>query len=204
MSALLSSVLVAAALSLGSTGREGTDARQEAAGATAPAAWTQADAEEIQRVVKAGHKVSILDDQGREVTGRIGELKADALTVLVGGDRTDVPYNRILRIDRPHDGLANGALIGFGVGAALGFAAVLSEETNDCDPSAFFGCGDPTGAAYIVAPLFVGGIGAGVGVAVDAMIRRDRKLYRRPGANAISVSPALGRGRRGIAVAVSW
>ena len=204
MSPLATSVLFAAALSLGSAGRDGADAVQHAAGATAPAASTQENAEEIRRVVKAGHKVSILDDQGREVTGRIGELTADAVTLLVGSERTDVPYNRILRIDRPHDGLSNGAMIGFGIGAALGFAAVLSEENDDCDPSPFFGCGDPTAAAYVVAPLFVGGIGAGVGVAVDALIRRDRNLYRRPGVTAVSVSPALGRGRRGIAVAVSW
>ena len=58
--------------------------------------------------MKDGQKVSITDDQGQEFNGRIGTVAADGLRMLVEGKRVDVAYDRIVRIDRPHDGLANG------------------------------------------------------------------------------------------------
>ena len=205
MTLLVTSVLVTAALSVGSDVLDSDNVRRQGSGSTPEAASAQTDADEIRRRVKEGQKILIVDDQARELTGRIGELRADALMLLVDRKRTDVPYDRILRIDRPRDGLSNGALIGFGVGAALGLAAVISEESDDCEPTgAFFECGDPTGAAYLVAPLVLGGIGAGIGVAVDALIRREPNLYRRHGATRISLSPALARDRRGVAISVSW
>ena len=127
------------------------------------AAAAQADVDTIRQRLEEGQKVRITDDQGREWHGRIGTFTPDKLT-LVTSDRQqrDVPYGTILRIDRPHDGLANGALIGLASGAALGFFAVLSEEGRDCEPGAFFDCGDPPGSAYIAAPLVIGGLGAAV------------------------------------------
>ena len=75
--------------------------------------------------------------------------------------RRDVPYAAILRIDRPHDTLANGALIGFVSGAAYGLCALVAEENADCEPGAFFSCGDPTAAAYLVIPPVLGAMGPG-------------------------------------------
>lgn len=71
--------------------------------ASSPAS-AQTDAERIQARVKPGQDVSIMDDQGREVTGEIRALGADALTMLVDGTTADVAYDRIVRIDRPNDG----------------------------------------------------------------------------------------------------
>jgi hypothetical protein len=84
----------------------------------------QTDAENIRARVKDGQKVSITDDQGQEFKGRIGTMAADGLSMLVDGKSVDLAYDRIVRIDRPNDSLANGALIGLGVGAALGLARV--------------------------------------------------------------------------------
>jgi len=85
-----------------------------------PADATQAptaEAEEIRRRVRVGQKVSITDDQGRQVEGRISTLSADGLTLVSRRDSTDIPYDRIVRVDRPRDGLGNGAVWGLGVGA---------------------------------------------------------------------------------------
>jgi thiamine pyrophosphate-dependent acetolactate synthase large subunit-like protein len=109
-------------------------------------ALAQTDTEKIRARVKHGQKVSITDDQGQEIKGRISTMTADGLTILVDGGSADVPYDRIVRIDRPNDSLANGALIGFGVGAALGLTAIAAEAHRDCDPLAWFGCSEP-GAA---------------------------------------------------------
>ena len=87
--------------------------------------------------MKPGQKVSITDDQGREVNGKIGDMTADALTVLDHGTRADVAYNRIVAINRPNDSLANGALIGLGTGIGLGLVAIATEDNSQCPPEGF-------------------------------------------------------------------
>jgi hypothetical protein len=49
----------------------------------ASAASAQTDTEKIRARVTQGQKVSITDDQGNEVKGRIGAMTADGLTMLV-------------------------------------------------------------------------------------------------------------------------
>jgi hypothetical protein len=162
------------------------------------------DAEAIRQRLKEGQKVRVTDDQGREWQGRIEALAPDNLVLLMKDrQRRDVPYVAILRIDRPHDTLANGALIGFLSGAVYGLLAVVAEENADCEPGGFFSCGDPTAAAYVVLPPVLGGIGAGIGVAIDALIRRDPTLFRR-GDSRVMLAPSLGRGVRGLSLSVRW
>ena len=172
-----------------------------------PAAATQAptaEAEEIRRRVRVGQKVSITDDQGRQVEGRISTLSADGLTLVSRRDSTDIPYDRIVRVDRPRDGLGNGAVWGLGVGAASGFLALLAEENRECEPG-FFSCGDPEPKHYLVIPLMTGGLGAAIGVGVDALIRREPNIYRRGSGTArLLVRPAFGRGIKAAVVSVSW
>jgi hypothetical protein len=51
-----------------------------------------------------------------------------------------------------------------------------------------------------------GAAGAGVGAAIDALIRREPTIYTR-GARPraiVDVAPAVGRGMRGAVVSVSW
>jgi hypothetical protein len=171
-------------------------------------ASAQTEADDIRARVKERQKVSITDDQGREVNGRINTIAADALTITP--DRAPyvvVPYARIVRIDRPHDTLANGALIGFGVGAALGFGLMVAEDLKSCepDPEFFFSsCSDATAVGYGASTLVGGALGTAVGVAFDAMIRRDRGIYRRGGMAQLGLAPVLARGRRGAVLAMSW
>lgn len=166
-------------------------------------AASQAPADEIRGRVKTGQKVSITDDQGREFKGRLSELSTAGLSILMAGERTEIPYDAIVRIDRPHDSLANGALIGLAAGAGLGFAALISEENSACGPEEWF-CSDPDGGDYALVTLIMGGLGSAVGVGVDALIRRERSIYRRGGGPRITVSPALGRNARGAALSIAW
>jgi hypothetical protein len=153
----------------------------------------------IRQRVEEGQKVRITDEQGREWKGRIAELAADTLVLAGGGrQRREVPYGTIVKIDRPHDSLVNGALIGLLSGAVFGLVAAAAEESDGCEPSGPFGCGDVTNVAYVIAPLVFGGLGAGIGVGIDALIKSDPNLYRRgdaPVAQGHSV---------GLRVSVRW
>lgn len=192
-------VTVAAVAARGPAGA----AEQQDPGATAPQPRHD-EAEEIRGLVAIGQKVLITDDHGRQVEGRIGTLSADRLTIVSRRDTSDVQYASIVRIDRPRDGLGNGALWGFGIGAGVGLAAVIDEEFGECEPAGFFSCGDPEPAAYFVFPLITGGIGAAIGAGIDAAIRREPNIYRRGAAPRVSVMPTLGRDLRRVTVALSW
>ena len=201
--------IVVAALSLMTTLSSAPDApgrpvvpaqENRPAGQTADAS----DADAFRRRVKEGQKVRVTDDQGREWHGRIDTLAPDSLVLLTKDrQRRDVPYAAILRIDRPHDTLANGALIGLASGAVVGLVGVVSEENADCEPGGFFSCVDPSAASYVIAPALCGAIGAGIGVAIDALVRRDTTLFRR-GDSRVMLGPSLGSGVRGVRLSVRW
>jgi hypothetical protein len=137
------------------------------------------------------------------VQGRIETLAPDSL-VLLTKDRQhrDVPYASIVRIDRPHDTVANGALTGLASGAILGLIAVLAEENTICNPQGCYERFSPGPPAIVAVPVF-GGIGAGIGVAIDALVRRDPTLFRR-GDSRVMLAPSLGRGVRGLRLSVQW
>ena len=180
----------------------GASNRSFAAGQENPSAAQTADpshADAIRQRVKEGQKVRVTDDQGREWQGRIEALAADNLVLLTKDRRPrDVPYAAIVRIDRPHDTLASGAMIGFLSGAALGLLAVVAEANANC-----WGCFDPTAAAYVLVPASVGGGGAGIGIAIDALVRRDPTLFRRADSR-VMLAPSLGPGVRGLSLSMRW
>ena len=203
MTTVVATLTLMTALSSG----PGAPVRSFAAGQEKPPAAQTAgpsDADAIRQRVKEGQKVRITDEQGREWQGRIDALTPDNLVLLTKDrQRRDVPYGVILRIDRPRDTLANGALIGFISGAVFGLLAVAAEENSDCEPGVFLSCGDPTAAAYVLLPAILGGAGAGIGIGIDALVRRDPTLFRR-GDSRVMLAPSLGRGVRGLSLSVRW
>jgi hypothetical protein len=181
---------------------ESLPARQDPPRAAQTAAASEADA--IRQRVKEGQKVRVTDDQGREWQGRIDAFAPDELVLLTKDrQRHDVRYSAIVRIDRPHDTLANGALIGLVSGAIYGLVAVAAEDNSDCEPAGFFSCGDPGAAMYVLVPGILGGLGSAIGVGIDALIRRDPTLFRR-GDSRVLLAPSLGRGVRGLSLSVRW
>ena len=165
----------------------------------APQTAGERDADAIRQRVKKGQRVRITDDQGREWQGRIDRFAPDTLELLTNDrQRRDLPYSSILRIDRPRDTLANGAGIGFVSGAAFGLFVVVAVAIDDGP----FCCGVPA-AAYVLLPAAYGGAGAGIGIAIDALVRRDPTLFRR-GASRVTLAPSLGPGVRGFSLSMRW
>jgi hypothetical protein len=93
---------------------------------------------------------------------------------------------------RGDDPLKNGALWGFGVGAALG---VLAGAT----------IGAEGGIAVIpVAALIYGGMCAGIGAGFDAMIEGRQLIYARTSARSLQVSPMLAANRKGVVLSMRF
>ena len=165
----------------------------------------QSDVESIRTRVKDGQRVSVTDDGGEVFDGRISAITPDGLRMQADGKSAEVRFDRIVRIDRPNDGLANGALIGLGVGAALGLAMIAADDHNDCDSSPYFGgCPDYATGGYVTGALIGAGLGTAIGVGVNALIHHKREIYRRAGVAHAAVTPALWRGVRGVVVSVTW
>ena len=92
---------------------------------------------------------------------------------------------------RESDSLLNGALIGAGAGVASGlFLCTLTEPWEICR-------GDFSAMAK------VGAIGAGIGMGIDALIRR--KIYQSAsGAAEVHAAPLIGRRAKGVRLSVSF
>ena len=92
---------------------------------------------------------------------------------------------------RQSDSLLNGALIGAGAGVASGLVLCTMMEP-------WRNCRDDFGSM-----LKVGAIGAGIGIGIDALIRK--KVYRSAsGAAEVHAAPIIGRRAQGLQLSVSF
>lgn len=152
---------------------------------------------QLQVLVKLGDKVTVTDVAGNEMGGRIEALSSSSMALLVSGMRRELREAEISTIrQRRSDPLKNGALWGLGVGAGLGTVAglALASDCHNCNNSWII----PFAAA------FYGGIGAGIGVGIDALVEGQQVIYARaqPSSARLKVAPLLTRSRKG--VLMSW
>ena len=113
---------------------------------------------------------------GTELRGRMVELSATTLAMLVDGKRVEVPLDRVLRIEGRNDSVKDGAAIGAAVGGGL---TALS-------------CGSALGRSGICvsAAIFYAGLGALAGAGVDALHKGRTTIYSKPPAMSLAVTPA--------------
>jgi len=156
------------------------------------------DFTQLNTRLKPGDKVWVTDAQGREIKGRIVALGTDVLTLDAGGSKTFSAGDVRLVMERRHDSLASGALIGLGVGGlGTGLACLASMEEPD------------RGWCLPIAVVY-GGIGAAIGLGIDAMIPgKNLVAYRAPGAPStasarLSIAPLITPRAKGLAVAFSF
>jgi hypothetical protein len=157
--------------------------------------------------VVVGDRVSVTDDSGQTMTGRITELSESSLT-LVGAEPGARVFDEatLRRIRLPYLPRRT-ALVGFGIGAAVGGAyAVLA-----C--AAYGGCGSEDVPAILAIVGIGGGVVAGVNVAIGALrypSDQSKDVYlggagARPSSSAaMIVRPMRAAARRGFAVYVTY
>lgn len=152
--------------------------------------------DELRDRVKPGATVTITDEEGREVTGKITDLSTSTLALMVKGVERRFDEREIALVQqRQRDPEWNGAAIGAGILGGLMAVLILPE----CEASS----GDCT-----VAVLCFTGVGAGIGTAVDATVQGKSTIFLRPGggarANAVSLSPLVSPRSAGVRLAVRF
>jgi len=141
-------------------------------------------------LLRLGDKVSFTDTSGARFAGTIAGLSSSSLSVSVGGHVRELRESDVATIrQRRGDSLANGAKWGLGVGAALGMAA----------------CGRcHLGPGLMVAGVW-GGIGAGIGVGLDALAGSDFVVFQsRDSTRRVTVAPQLAKSHKGVTVSVGF
>lgn len=158
--------------------------------AAAPAsAQTAGTFEELPSLLSQGDVVTVTDDQGRLLAGRILDLTPSGLSLESTGARLSLSADQVESIRHLRfDPLENGTLIGVGIGAIPGF--LLGAATRNIGPSMVVGLA----------------AGAGIGAAVDAIIRETRVVYRQANASRQewTVTPLLSAHHRGVAVSLGF
>jgi hypothetical protein len=150
---------------------------------------------QLRQLVRVGDKVIVTDGQGRETQGSIAEISSSSLGLIVNGARTDFSATDLDTVGR-RDSRWTGTLWGLVVGAALGiwFEKGLADEYGR----------DDIGYGSMVVPF--AGLGAGLGFAVDAMIKGRRIVYTRAGSstNTATVAPVWNSRRKGMFVSLQF
>jgi hypothetical protein len=156
-----------------------------------------ASIEQLRVLVRSGDNIRVTDTSGHEMKGKLDRLSPSSISIVVAGHTRTLAESEILTIRRRKDDrLSDGARKGFIGGALLGLAVGLQVRN--------VGGGD---ALVAMATLFYGGIGAGIGTGIDAMVTHDRIIYnarmRRTPAN-VSVEPFVTPERKGVALSLRF
>jgi hypothetical protein len=164
---------------------------------TAPLVWAQTphnDPRALDSALTPGMTVWITDSSDREEKGRIVGVSSGIVTTTAGGDVRRLDTTDIRRIRARHsDSVVNGALIG--AGAAVSSALFLCTRMEPWES-----CRDDIGPM-----MLIGGIGAGVGIGIDALIRGRKTIYQGPeGAAELHAVPIIGRRAGGMRLLLAF
>jgi hypothetical protein len=148
--------------------------------------------DQLGLIVSKGELVTVWDQTGRQVRGRVIEVRTDQL-VIDAGDIARAWSADELREVRRHtaDSVLNGAIIGAAIGGGLTSLVYLDNECR----------GDPVCAKAVVVYAVIGAV---AGAGIDALIRANRVIYRRSGGHVSwSVAPAFSVDKRRAGVQLS-
>ena len=152
---------------------------------------------ELKDRVRSGATIFVTDASGREVRGTLSELSETSLSLMVDGGLREFSESEVSVIKlRQRDSLWNGFLVGVAAGTAPALYWLLADP-NECSGS------------ICMEDLMIGVIAGGaIGLAVDAAVQARVIVYRGPPSSstsaAITVSPIVGEGRKGVALGISF
>jgi hypothetical protein len=144
--------------------------------------------EDLGLRVNLNDRLLIEDTSGGRSTGRLTRLTADEVALQTAAGEKHFTREALRQVAVRHQPRRMAVLIGAGAGAAAG--AVLA-----CTGSNREECAD--------APIFGGAFGAGLGLAVGALIHKTTIIYPAPEQRTV-VLPAISRDGVGVRVSRRW
>ena len=146
--------------------------------------------DQLRVLVKPGDTLTVTDSTGQRMRGRLAELSASSLRLDVSGGLRQFQDSDIDTIEkRGSDSLKNGALIGMAVSGGLAVLGMAASGVASEDPGFF-----------VAGTLLYSGIGAGIGVGIDALIEGRHVIYARSNSAkmTLAIAPILSRSRKGV------
>jgi hypothetical protein len=144
--------------------------------------------EDLALRVNLNDRLLVEDTAGGKTTGRLTRLTADEITLHTAAGEEHFTRETVRQVAVRHQPLRMAVLIGAGVGAATGAVA---------------GCAGPDREECADAPIIAGAFGAGLGLAVGALIHKTTIVYSEPEKRTFVV-PAISRGAVGVRVSRRW
>lgn len=127
--------------------------------------------DELGLKVKPGDIIYVTRTDQQETRAKLLELSSSSLVLSIAGNRQQLDESHVMRVrQRLPDSRKNGALIGFlvGGGASTAMAKGLESPAGSC-----------TGGCIAANVFFGGGLGALVGLGIDALIQSRKDIYVR-------------------------
>src|SRR5262245_38289832 len=121
-----------------------------------------------------------------KIKGRMVEASPDQIVLNLKGGPQPIPASRILRVQRKHNGVLLGALVGAGAGVSLALVADAYARNEG---------GSSAAAALPIA------FGAALGIGIDALVSSNRTVYQRNANQRLTLNPVVDRNRWGARVA---
>jgi hypothetical protein len=177
---------------------------------TASAQAVATSFEELRSLVKPGETIHLTDATGRTIRGRVGDLSASSLEVLVrqtapDGRETFVPQRRLSESDvrqilvQRRDPVWKGTLIGAAVVGGP-WLLVCNPATDWC----YYGDGENL---FRGLALITTAIGAGIGALIDVAINERTMVYYRSGnqrSGSVQIAPVVSTSAAGIQMSVRF
>lgn len=148
--------------------------------------------EDLALRVNLDDQLRVEDRSGAGTIGRLTRLTADGITLHTAAGDKHFTRDAVREVAVRRQPLRMAVLIGAGVGAATGAVA---------------GCAGTDREECADAPIILGAVGAGVGLAVGALIRKTTIVYLEPTPvpePRTFIVPAVSRGAVGVQVRRRW
>jgi hypothetical protein len=140
------------------------------------------------------------------IRGKVEHLGDGLLVIAASARRYTFPLESVDRIEGSKDRIWNGALIGYGVGVAIGVIGAVADECRAPAGSIIDLCGmSGPGFGLVIGAIMTGPIGFGIGALADAGNSRPRLVFAGSKSSALSrATPGFSRRGAGLAVSVAF
>jgi hypothetical protein len=151
--------------------------------------------------VPAGEVVLVTDATGVTTKGKLAGMTAEAIRIDVKGTTRQLNADEVRRIQwQKRDSAAGGVFLGAAIGAIPGVFSLITDSNETDSNECTFLC--PTDFVLI-------GIGATAGGVIDHFIKKTVTVFSAAGtlsagAPSVAIAPIVGRGRKGVQLAVKF